>query len=74
MPTPAVYDMLYSFKDIHKVVLDPAKAWGFSEGLHQSVGTDLSYEAVATLPIPKKDELLGYLRNAYEAMECLKRL
>jgi hypothetical protein len=131
MPTPALYDTLYSFKDIHQVVLqladdlndeqlnwkpegystsmgfhlwhlaresdylkaallqhnpqfvpefgdgkevwekeDLAKVWGFPEGLHQTVGTGLSDEVAARLPIPKKDELLGYLRNSYEALEC----
>ena len=131
MPTPALYDTLYSFRDIHKVVLnlvedlndeqlnwkpegystsigfhlwhlaresdylkaallqhnpqfvpefgdgkevwekeDLAKAWSFPEGLHQTVGTGLSDEVAARLPIPKKDELLGYLRNSYEALEC----
>jgi hypothetical protein len=115
MPTPALYDTLYSFKDIHKVVLDLAgdlnaeqlnwkpegystsigfhlwhraresdylkaallhhnpqfvpefgdgkeiweeenlaKAWGFPEGLHETVGTGLSDDVAATLPIPKK--------------------
>ena len=47
-----------------------AQKWGFPEGLHQTVGTGLSDEVAATLPIPKKDELLGYLRNSYEAIEC----
>jgi hypothetical protein len=131
MPTPALYDTLYSFRDIHKVVLnlvedlndeqlnwkpegystsigfhlwhlaresdylkaallghnpqfvpefgdgkevwekeDLAKVWGFPEGLHQTVGTGLTDEVAARLPIPKKDELLGYLRNSYEALEC----
>ena len=131
MSAPALYDTLYSFKDIHKVVLNLAddlndeqlnwkpegystsigfhlwhlaresdylkaallhhnpqfvpefgdgkeiweketlaKIWGFPEGLHQTVGTGLSDEVAATLPIPKKDELLGYLRNSYEAIEC----
>jgi DinB family protein len=131
MPTPALYDTLYSFKDIHKVVLNLvedlndeqlkwkpegystsigfhlwhlaresdylkaallrhnpqfvpefgdgkeiwerenlAKAWGFPEGLHETVGTSLSDEVAVTLPIPKKDELLVYLRNSYEAIEC----
>jgi DinB superfamily len=131
MPTSALYDTLYSFKDIHKVVLNLAddlndeqlnwrpegystsigfhlwhlaresdylkaailhhnpqfipefgdgkelwekenlaKTWGFPEGLHQTVGTGLRDEIAATLPIPKKDELLGYLRNSYEAIEC----
>src|SRR6185295_8024755 len=131
MSTPALYDALYSFEDIHKIVLNLAddlndeqlnwkpegysisigfhlwhlaresdylkaallqhnpqfipefgdgkeiwetknlaKAWGFPEGLHQTVGTGLSDEVAATLPIPKKEELLGYLRNSYEAIEC----
>lgn len=29
----------------------------------------MSDEAAANLPIPKKDELLGYLRDAYAAIE-----
>jgi hypothetical protein len=131
MSTSALYDVLHSFKDIHKVVLNLAddlndeqlnwkpngystsigfhlwhlaresdylkaailnhypgfipefgdgkeiweteslaQKWGFPEGLHQTVGTGLSDEVAATLPIPKKDELLGYLRNSYEAIEC----
>ena len=131
MPTPALYDTLYSFRDVHKVVLNLiedlndeqlnwkpegystsigfhlwhlaresdylkaallrhnaqfvpefgdgkeiwdrenlAKAWGFPEGLHETVGTGLSDEVAATLPIPKKDELLVYLQNSYEAIEC----
>ncbi|HJQ13626.1 MAG TPA: DinB family protein, partial [Anaerolineales bacterium] len=47
-----------------------ARKWGFPEGLHQTVGTGLSDEVAATLPIPKKEELLGYLRSSYEAIEC----
>ena len=130
MPPPALYDILYSFKDIHKVVLNLAdslndeqlnwkpegystsigfhlwplgresdylkaailhhnpqfvpefgdgkaiwekealaRKWGFPEGLHETVGTGLSDEAAANLPIPKKEELLGYLRSSYEAIE-----
>jgi DinB family protein len=130
MPTAALYDILYSFKDIHKVVLNLAndlnneqlnwkpegystsigfhlwhlgresdylkaailhhnpqfvpefgdgkeiwekeslaQKWGFPEGLHATVGTGLSDEAAANLPIPNKDELLGYLRSSYEAIE-----
>lgn len=130
MTTPALYDVLHSFKDIHKVVLNLAddlneqqltwkpegystsigfhlwhlaresdylkaailqhypkvltefdgnkeiwekdalaQKWGFPEGLHQTVGTGLSDDVAATLPIPKKDELLGYLRNSYNAIE-----
>ncbi len=30
----------------------------------------ISDEVAATLPIPKKEELLGYLRDSYEAIEC----
>ena len=131
MSTPALYDVLRSFKDIHKVVLDLAgemtdeqlnwkpqgystsvgfhllhlaresdylkaailhhypdfapefgegkeiwereslaQKWGFPEGLHQTVGTGLSDEVAAALPVPKKDELLGYLRDSYEAIEA----
>ena len=131
MTTPALYDLLHSFKDIHKVVLNLAddlsdeqlnwkpegystsigfhlwhvaresdylkaailhhypqvlagfddrkeiwetgslaQKWGFPEGLHQTVGTGLSDEIAATLPIPKKDDLLAYLRSSYEAIEC----
>jgi hypothetical protein len=131
MPAPALYDVLHSFKDIHKVVLNLAddlndeqlnwkpegystsigfhlwhlaresdylkaailyhnpqfvpefgdgkeiwekeslaRKWGFPEGLHATVGTGLSDEAAATLPLPKKHELLGYLTSSYEAIEC----
>ena len=130
MPAPALYDTLYSFKDIHKVVLNLAddlndeqlhwkpegystsigfhlwhlaresdylkaailhhnpqfvpefgdgkeiwekeslaQKWGFPEEMHETVGTGLSDEAAANLPIPHKDELLGYLRSSYEAIE-----
>jgi hypothetical protein len=131
MTTTALYDVLHSFKDIHKVVLhladdlndeqlhwkpegystsigfhlwhlaresdylkaailhhysgfipefgdgkeiwereSLAQKWGFPEGLHETVGTGLRDEVAATLPIPNKDELLGYLRSSYEAIEC----
>jgi hypothetical protein len=130
MPAPALYDVLYSFKDIHNVVLNLAdglsdeqlnwrpegystsigfhlwhlaresdylkaailhhnpqfvpefgdgkqiwekealaQAWGFPEGLHETVGTGLSDQVAARLPIPKKNELLDYLRRSYEAIE-----
>src|SRR6266540_7127201 len=126
MSTAAPYDILYSFRDIHKVVLNLAadlndqqlnwkpkgystslgfhlwhlaresdylKAallrhnpqfvpefgdgieiwlkeslalkWGFPEGLRETVGTGLSDEVAATLPIPKKEELISYLRSSY---------
>ena len=131
MPPHALYDVLRTFKDIHKVVLNLAEdlndeqlrwkpegystsigfhlwhlaresdylkaaiqthfpevmpesgdgkeiweqgslaqKWGFPEELHQTVGTGLSDEAAATLPIPPKEELLGYLRGSYEAIEA----
>jgi hypothetical protein len=130
MPTSALYDVLHSFKDIHKVVLDLAddlsdeqlnwkpegystsigfhlwhlaresdylraaimqyypqigpefgdgieiwqkeslaQKWNFPEGTHETVGTGLSDEIAANLPIPKKDELLAYLKASYEAIE-----
>lgn len=130
MSTAALYDSLYSFKDIHKVVLkfaddlndeqlnwkpegystsigfhlwhlaresdylkaaifhhfpglelgledgdeiwardNLAKKWDFPVEAHETVGTGLSDAVAANLPIPKKDELLGYLRNSYDAIE-----
>jgi hypothetical protein len=130
MTTPALYDVLHSFQDIHRVVLELADSltdeqlrwkprgystsigfhlwhlaresdylqaailyhtpqlvpefgdgteiwqreglaqkWGFPEELHTTVGTGLSDEAAATLPIPEKDELLAYVRNSYQAIE-----
>src|SRR4029453_19597341 len=130
MSTPALYDTLYSFKDIHKVVLNLAdelndgqlnwrpegystsigfhlwhlaresdylkaailkyypnlglgleeeaeiwarenlaEKWGFPMEAHETVGTGLSDEVVAKLPIPKKEELLVYLRTSYETLE-----
>jgi hypothetical protein len=135
MPTPALYDVLYSFKDIHKVILNLAyelndeqvrwkpegystsigfhlwhlaresdylkaalldrnpqfvpefgdgieiwqkeslaQKWGFPEGLQETVGTGLSDEVAASLPIPKKEELIDYLRRSYEAIECFVEL
>lgn len=46
-----------------------ARKWGFPEGLHETVGTGLSDETAARLPIPNKDELLMYLRSSYETIE-----
>ena len=46
-----------------------AQKWGFPEGLHQTVGTGISDEVASTLPVPHKDELLGYLRGSYDAIE-----
>lgn len=130
MTTLALYDVLYMFKDIHKVVLEfaeelnetqlhwrpmgystsigfhlwhlaresdfliaiilertpqlgsgfgepveiwakekLAEKWGFPTDLNATVGTGLSDEIAATLPIPPKDELMDYLRRSYEAVE-----
>jgi hypothetical protein len=46
-----------------------AQKWNFPAGLHETVGTGLSDEAAANLPIPPKDELLNYLRCSYDAIE-----
>ena len=46
-----------------------AQKWGFPEELHKTVGTGLTDEVAAMLPIPAKDELLVYLRNSYQAIE-----
>ena len=130
MDSHALYDILLSFKDIHKVVLnladglndeqlnwkpegystsigfhlwhlgresdylkaallqhyplvgsdfgdgneiwakeDLAKRSGFPAGTHETVGTGLSDEVAANLPIPQKNELLHYLRASYSAIE-----
>jgi hypothetical protein len=130
MPTAALYDTLYHFKEIHRIVLkladgltdeqlnwkpegystsigfhlwhlaresdylkaailqhypglelgleetseiwakeDLATKWGFPVEAHETVGTGLSDEVAANLPIPGKDELLSYLRNSYDAIE-----
>lgn len=46
-----------------------AQKWGFPAELHAAVGTGLSEEAAASLPIPEKKELLRYLRASYAAIE-----
>lgn len=46
-----------------------APKWGFPADLHTTVGTGLSEEAAANLPIPEKQELLRYLRTSYTAIE-----
>jgi len=130
MPTPAFYDALFHFKDIHKIVLnfaeeltdeqlnwkpagystsigfhlwhlaresdylkaailhhypgleiglededeiwikeELAKKWGFPAEAHKTVGTGLSDEVTANLPIPQKAELMAYLRSSYTAIE-----
>lgn len=46
-----------------------AQKWGFPAELQEAVGTGLSDEAAASLPIPAKNELLAYLRRSYAAIE-----
>jgi DinB family protein len=46
-----------------------AQKWSFPAEAHETVGTGLSDEVAANLPIPKKDELLTYLRSSYESIE-----
>jgi len=130
MPTPAFYDTLFHFKDIHKVVLnfaeeltdeqldwkpagystsigfhlwhlaresdylkaailhhypgldlgledegeiwikeELAQKWGFPVEAHETVGTGLSDDVAANLPIPQKMELMAYLQSSYTAIE-----
>lgn len=46
-----------------------AKKWGFPAEAHETVGTGLSDEVAADLPIPQKAELMAYLRSSYTAIE-----
>ena len=48
---------------------DLARQWGFPEEAKNTVGTGLSDEVAADLPLPKKDALLEYLRSAYRDLE-----
>jgi len=48
---------------------DLANKWGFPAEAHETVGTGLSDEVAATLPIPPRNELLEYLRSSYTALE-----
>lgn len=49
-----------------------AEKWGFPPDT--GVGTGMSDEVAASLPIPPKDELLDYLRRAYAAVEAFLEL
>jgi hypothetical protein len=51
-----------------------AQKWGFPRGLHETLGSGLSDEAAAGLPIPHKDELLSYLHASYKAIEAFIEL
>ncbi len=46
-----------------------AQKWGFPTELNATVGTGLSDEIAATLPIPPKSELVDYLNRSYLAVE-----
>ncbi len=135
MPSHALYDALYLFKDIHKVILEfaneldedqlrwrprgystsigfhlwhlaresdflkaiilertpqlgsdfgepteiwvtenLARHWGFPTDLTATVGTGLSDEMTARLPIPPKAELLDYLKRSYESLDAFIEL
>ncbi|WKZ35678.1 MAG: DinB family protein [Anaerolineales bacterium] len=51
-----------------------AERWGFPTELNATVGTGLSDEVAATLPIPPKDELVDYLKRSYETLEAFVEL
>ena len=135
MPTHALYDTLFTFKDIHKVVLNFAEGlsdeqlnwkpegystsigfhlwhlaresdylkaailkyypdlnlgfadegeiwttknlaakWGFPAEAQETVGTGLSDEVAAHLPIPEKDELMAYIRISYDTLDQMIEL
>lgn len=135
MSTPAAYDVLHVYRDLHKNVLDLAESltdeqlrwkpdgyatsigfhlwhlaresdylrarilervpqlgpdfgdprqiwdqenlatrWGFPESLGDTVGTGLSDEAAANLPLPPKESVLDYLRRSYAAAEAFVEL
>lgn len=51
-----------------------AQKWAFPVEAHETVGTGLSDDVAASLPIPHKAELLAYLQNSYTALEQLIEL
>ena len=51
-----------------------AQKWGFPPRLHETVGTGLSDETAALLPIPNKEELLDYLHASYKGIESFVEL
>jgi len=46
-----------------------AEKWGFPTSLSETVGTGMSDDDAANLPLPPKEELLDYLRRSYQAAE-----
>jgi hypothetical protein len=51
-----------------------AQRWNFPRGMHETLGSGLSDEAAAVLPIPKKEELLDYLYASYKTIEVFIEL
>ena len=51
-----------------------AQRWGFPTDLTATVGTGLSDEVAATLPMPPKEELVDYLRRSYASLESFIEL
>jgi DinB family protein len=51
-----------------------AQRWNFPRGLQETLGSGLSDEAAAALPIPEKEELLDYLHASYKAIEAFVEL
>lgn len=46
-----------------------AEQWGFPLALGETVGTGLSDDVAANLPLPPKEDVLDYLRRSYQAAE-----
>lgn len=51
-----------------------AEQWGFPATLGETVGTGLSDEDAANLPLPPKTAVLDYLRRSYAAAEAFVEL
>jgi len=51
-----------------------AQKWSFPAEAHETVGTGLSDEVAAMLPIPAKAELLVYLQKSYTDLESFIEL
>jgi DinB superfamily len=46
------------------------KRWGFPAEIGTAVGTGLTDDVAASLPIPARDEVLAYLRRSYAELEA----
>lgn len=51
-----------------------AERWGFPPEAATTVGTGLTDDVAASLPIPPKPELLGYIRRSYADLEAFVTL